>query len=293
MSDDAHAILNETVAYQEAPAEDAAAEETAATETETEESSSNVDFARKFAALSKRDRELRTRESQWEADRAGIEAELARYKEAEEAAKQPEKLAWNIRGKKNPLKFMEEEFGYGWDKLTEMALNDGELPADVQMQLKFDELDKKYSDQLEQLQNQLQEKETKEEESKLDTAVANFKSEIDSHVSSNADDYPLVEAFEAKDLIFETIETHYAETSAAGEPKVLSIEEATKSVEEYLAEKFSKVAPKFREPVEPESPDSQSPTLSNAHSATASISSERKLTEEESKARAAQLIKWD
>ena len=126
----------------------------------------------------------------------------------------------------------------------------------------------------------------------------NYKNELTNFVNDN-DKYELIRANDAVDVVYEVIEQHYNETQ-----RILSKEEAADQVEAYLEEEVEKLlnlnkvksktgaleaSPKS-EPTTPQKVQ-KAPTLSNAHSATASNSS-RPLTREESVATAASLLKW-
>lgn len=263
----------------------------AVSQTEDQSTEQHSDqFSKKFAALSRREKEIRSKESEYEQKLADLEAKYNAIAPQKEEVQQKEELPLEYRLKRNPLQTL-EEMGFGFEKLTELALNDGKLPADMQMQLMREELEKDYQSKFEELESKLTNKEKAEEEAKYDTVVNNFKDEIKQHVSADMEAYELINASESQELVFDIINEHYQETN-----RILPIEEAAQAVESHLLEEFEKfsklkkLAPKGAE--EPTSPFEQSPTLSNDLSAQSVNNGEKKLSDEESKARIAQLIKW-
>lgn len=284
-------ILNQQDANQ--IEQESQAEQVEENESETQETNESDEFNKKFAALSRKEREIRERESQLEEKLALMEAKLEALQapQVEEPEAEPE-LPLEYRLKKNPIKAL-EEMGLSYDKLTELVLNDGKLPADMQLQLMREEIQKDYQSKIEELENRLIEKEKSEEEERLNSVVNNFKSEINQFVDSNKSDYELISLTESQDLVYDVISEHYEETG-----RILEIAEAAEAVEEHLVEEAKKVtraeklAAKAAEQKPAESQRQSQTTLSNAHSAVASTPAESKLSDEESKQRIAQMLKW-
>ena len=187
--------------------------------------------------------------------------------------------------------------GLSYDKLTELALNDGKLTPEMQMKLMREELEGDYKKKFEELENRLLEKEKSDEQRRYDDIQRGFKNEIDEYVNSNLDKYELIQANEANDIIYDVIEEHYNDTG-----RILDIEEAAEAVENYLEEeaekllKLGKLRSKFgieNDLEQEESPRQSQVTLSNAMSAQANERVAKKLSDEESKALAAKMLKWD
>ena len=250
-------------------------------------------FSKKFAALSRKEKAMREREDQYSRKIEDLERRLEEMNRKPEPEKNPEiPLEWRL--KQNPLKAL-EEMGLGYDQLTELALNDGKLTPDLQMQLIRSELENDYKSKFEELENRLQEREEAETEAKYENAKHNFMSEIESAVASD-EKYELINSSNGEELVYNVIEEHYNETG-----NILEIDEAAQAVEEYLeAEvekmlKLEKVSRKLgrvaEEPFEPKR--QSSPTLSNVHSAQAYKGANKKLDNEASMYEAAKLIKWD
>ena len=250
-------------------------------------------FSKKFAALSRKEKAMREREDQYSRKIEDLERRLEEMSRKPEPEKKPEiPLEWRL--KQNPLKAL-EEMGLGYDQLTELALNDGKLTPDLQMQLIRSELENDYKSKFEELENRLQEREEAETEAKYENAENNFMSEIESKVAYDSR-FELITSSNGEELVYNVIEEHYNETG-----NILEIDEAAQAVEEYLeAEvekmlKLEKVSRKLgrvaEEPFEPKR--QSSPTLSNAHSAQAYKGASKELDDEASMYEAAKLIKWD
>ena len=260
-------------------------------EPQQEEGSSQDKFASKFAALSRKEKALRDKEAEYESKFEEMERLLAEY---ESKAKEPE-VDWEQLFRRDPLRALEEA-GMGYDKLTELALNDGKLTPEMQLAAMREEIEGDYQRRFEELENKLAEKEKAEEEAYYNSVQENFQEEIGNFVAQNQEKYELIEASQANDLVFDVIEEHYNETG-----NVLNIEEAADAVESYLEEeahKFMKLKKiSSRLGVDPEEllqeEDSQV-TLSNDHSAQVQYDGANKwLSNEESKARAAKMLQWD
>ena len=261
-------------------------------ESSSEESSQKEDeFSSKFAALSRKEKAIRDRESDYEAKMAEYEEKLAEMNR--EPEKEPE-LPLEYRLQKNPIETL-EELGLSYEQLTDIVLNDGKISTDMQLKLMRQDIDKKYEGKLEKLERELEERDKNQEQQKYDEAVDNFKFQLDDFVATN-EDYELIQANDASSLVFEVIEEHYNDTG-----RVLDMKEAADSVESHLETELRKVLEKSKklgqwkakdEEPEEEERQSPSPTLSNALSSQAQYNEDRTLTHDQSKAKAASLLKW-
>ena len=257
-------------------------------------------FASKFAALSRRDKELREREAEINNKLALLEEKFAALENPSEPEKEPE-LPLEYRLKSNPLETL-KEMGLGYDKLTELALNDGKLTTDMQMQLMREELESKFGSELERLQNELAEKEKAQEEQKYEEVVNNYMNELTEFVNTDQK-YELIRANDSVDLVYDVIEDYYNETG-----RILDMNEAADQVEAYLEEELDRIvnntqklqekfgltkaeAEKIVEAQEQKS-SNDSPTLSNTHSTVVSKQGSPK-TRDESLLAAASLLKWN
>jgi len=244
-------------------------------------------FAAKFAALSRKERQLREREKAVELRLKKLEQDY-KQKETELSSKfiDPSRL------KKESLQILKEQ-GITFEQLAEMALNDGK-PTPEMMQ---SELEKKLVSKIEELEKKLEERETKAQETKYEEILNNFTGELTNFVNSS-NDYELIQANNAVGLVYEVIEEHHASTG-----KILDMKAAADAVENYLLEEAKKqlslnkikglVTPKVDENAN-QSPKKSSVTLTNSAAATASaVKSARPMSQEESLREAAKLIRWD
>ena len=254
-----------------------------------EEGSSQDQFASKFAALSRKEKALRDRESEYESKFEEMERRLAEY----EAQSQEPEVDWEHMLRNDPLRALEEA-GLGYDKLTELALNDGKLTPDMQLAAMRQELENDYQRKFEELEERLNAKEQSEVESYYDAVQENFQDEIAGVVMSDPDRFELVQASEASALVYDVIEEHYNETG-----RVLDIEEAADAVESYLEEEAGKLMKlkklSSRLGIDPRELEAmEQVTLSNDHSAQVNYEgANRMLSDEESKARAARMLQWE
>lgn len=267
----------ESEGEQQAPAEEKSPEQTAQEEK----------FAARFAALSRKEKQLRAHEAKLQQQMAELEAKVKALEsgksEIETYKSLPERL------KKEPLKVLEEQ-GLTFEQLAQMVLNDGKPTQDMILS----EYEKKVMSKIEELESKLAEKEAKEQQDKYDQAIQAFNAQLTDFVS-NSPEYELIKANDAVGLVFDVIEQHHAETG-----EILPNKDACDAVEEYLLEEAKKLVEreKVKKLLQPQQqqPVAQkgkaSPTLSNAQAAQASPKSAANLSDEESKLAAAQLLKW-
>ena len=274
MEENSHGHMNDVVVNQEA-----AEPQEESNEFKDLEQPQDSEFDRKFAALSRKEKALRDRELELDKKYGNKEKELP--------------LERRIRA--NPLKAL-EELGLDYDKLTELALNDGRLTPDMQMKLMREELENDYKDKFNSLEERLNAKEKMEEEAKYDAVKQGFVGEINSFINENKSDFEYVAHNDATDVVYDVIEEHYNETG-----RILDIKEAVQAVESYLEEEAEKLLnlgkvknrlTSLRDEYEPPQRQSQT-TLSNAHSAQANERVARKLSDEESKSAMAKMLQWD
>jgi len=255
-----------------------------------QEGSSQDKFASKFAALSRKEKALRDREAEYESKFEEMERRLAEY----EAKSQEPEVDWEQLLRRDPLRALEEA-GLGYDKLTELALNDGKLTPDMQMAAMREEIERDYKRKFEDLEERLQAKEEAEAEEYYNSVQENFQNEIGNFINENNETYELINASDANELVYDVIEEHYNETG-----RILDLKDAADAVESYLEEEAGKLM-KLRKlsgrlDVNPEKlfePESQV-TLSNDHAAqVVHENAQQMLSNEESKARSARMLQWD
>lgn len=249
-------------------------------------------FSKKFAALSKKEKQIRQRETQLNAKMAELEAKI----KAMEAPKVEEKPQIPIekRLKQSPLETL-KELGLSYEKLTELALNDGKMSLDDKMELLKEEMEAKHQAEIEAIRNELTNRDKKSEEDKYKEVIQNFMVELTGFVN-NTEDYELIRANDAVPLVYDVIEQHHVKTG-----RILSNKEAADHVESHLLEEAQKLLKLKKlgykpEPVSDKKPEGQinKPTLTNNSATTLSnkVVSELKSDSELKKAAAA-MLKWD
>ena len=246
-------------------------------------------FAARFAALSRKEKQIRAQEAKVQQQMAELEAKVKALEsgrtEVETFKALPDRL------KREPLKVLEEQ-GLTFEQLAQMVLNDGKPTQDMVLA----EYDKKVMSRIEELQKKIEEKEKQEQEQKYEQAIQAFQTQLSDFIEQTPD-YELIRANNGMEIVFDVIERHHEETG-----EIMSNKEACDAVEEYLLEEAKKLVDrekvkKLLQPQQPEKPAAPSgkapPTLSNAQAAQASKNVARKLSDEESKAEAAKLLKWN
>jgi hypothetical protein len=249
-------------------------------------------FAAKFAALARKEKELRDSQGKFLSERQRLEqerAEMEAWKTEQKTAK--DALLNEIKG--NPLKWLQENAGYDFEALTQMQLNEQNPTPEMLIKRTREELESGYKRELEELKNAMREKEEQKEKAQFEQTVSGFKEQISSFIDSNADAYELIKMNDAQELVFEVIQEFYESSG-----KVLSIEEAAKHTEEHLESEARKVfeAKKFKQTSQKqseESPKQTAPTLSNTLAAEVPVTGKKKLSREESLAQAAKMIRWN
>lgn len=251
-------------------------------------------FGRKFSALSRKDKEFRDERASWENEKQELEQYRAEKAQREEDKnKQEPQMSIEQRLRRDPLGTL-KELGMSYEKLTELALNDGKLDSESNMRNQFEDLESKfetkYGAEIKSLQDKLEEKDNQETEAREQKAVTEFTDKISTHLEENQADYELISAYKANDLVFDVIEAHYNDTN-----RVLDIADACKAVESHLLSDYQKLGKieKLQAKEAPKPNLFETPTLSNAQSAQAQKSTEKIVSNEESKANAASLIRWD
>lgn len=243
----------------------------------TEPSQEEVDFASKFAALTRREKSI-----------------LRKQKEAEEKyGKVVEYEKAIAEAKKNPVKFL-ESVGLSYQQITDFLLHDGKPTVESQLdELRAQmEADKKMREE-EKLK--AEEMKKQEQEKLYEQAVENHKQQIRSFLDTNRDEYELCALNDAADDIFDVMEEYYNTNGT-----MLSIDKASEAVEKYLeqeAEKLfqaKKLAAKRQitdDGIKTNQPSTVSKTITNNIGEFA-IADTKGLSDEESKAAAAKLLRW-
>lgn len=274
-------------AAQPEPQAEQVAEQAPEAESQPEPKKEVDPFASKFAALSKREKELRQREREIESKFAEFEAKMKEY-EAKNAKPAEDPLEYY----KNPKKLLEK---HGWDvdKLLKYEVEGEKLPVEMQMELVKRELESKYEKQLEDLRNEIMNDRKAKEEEKLTQTKQQFMNELTSYVNTD-ERFELIRANDAVDLIYDVIQAHYEDTG-----NILDTEQAALHVEQYLEDEVKQVLSKTKKFTQASSstPAAEkkvsTQTISNAMAQTSTpAASNARLSPEDSKAKAAAMIRW-
>jgi len=229
------------------------------------------ELARKFAALSRKERDIMLREKALK-------------------DKEPKYQQWE-KADADPLAYLEAK-GLTVEEIIQRALKKGE-PVTMEDEVKI------LKEQLAEEKKQREQYLTKLEVEKQNQAIANFKKGIDDHIKSDPDKYETIITEGAEDEVFNLIEEHYKRNQAdidSGEMKMLSQQQAAERVEEHLfarAEKLSKLK-KLQPKTDPEpAPDAPATTtLTNKIAPALQPAKTRLLSTEESLKQSASMIRW-
>jgi hypothetical protein len=252
--------------------------ETADTEESAEPKEDKLTSAR-FAALSKREKEIVRKEQE--------------FKKSIEHAKYIEE---NMERFKRSPKTVLSELGLDYESFTKMYLDelDGKEP-----ERKVEDFIKEIDEKHESRWKNLEEQQKELQEQKQQEVIDNFKKQIKENLSSeeSLDKYELINVKKAYDVVYGVIEQHFNDTMGEdGQGEILSIDEAADIVEKHFEEEAqtflkakklqSKVAPKEKKVT----------TLSNKSTSTNTSVKPEEYSylskTEESKRRAAEKLKW-
>lgn len=238
-----------------APNASAQAPQTAAPTAEPKASPTDPTLDSRLASLSKRERE--------------IQQQMAQLKQERQNLVPKNELANLWKSDRNKLR---ELLGASPDELPDMKAPEADDPI------------KSLKQELEDMKRQRQE----EDQHK---AINEVKSQIASIVTQDRDAYELINAFDAKDMVFDLVLDHYREHQ-----EQLDYAEAAKQVEAYLEDQIKKASStkKISSLFQPSQPQGKepAPTLTGSMVSSPVSGTQRKLTPEESIAEAAKLIKW-
>jgi len=191
-------------------------------------------WAQRFAALSRREKEL-----------ARKAAEVKALHENEEY-----KAYMTAKQSRNPIQAL-QSLGMSFEDAAKYVLNEGKQePPTVEQQLQ------ELKDQIARAEQERVSREEKARQDYLEQTIDNHKQEIGQYVQANADKYELIAANDAQETVFEVIQEYYNKYN-----KLMSIDEAADKVEDWLTDrsrqlfklkKFQPVTP--TEEAQPETP---------------------------------------
>lgn len=260
-----------------------------------EESKIDSKLASKFAALSKKEKAIRQREKDLERRLKQLEAKNA--PEQAEAPKAEEVESFEMALKRNPLKALADK-GLDFETLAKLALNDGKLTPEMQMQLMREEIESSYKKEIAEIKKELQEKKDIEAQQSVKQQVEGAKKTVFDFIDAAGDEFELIRTNESHQAVWDLIEQHFEETE-----ELLDIKQAAEHIENQLlknAEKHLNLN-KIKKLMESKSPKKSeeikkpaSQTLTNTLSQSGQGAADRTnlMSDEESKALAAKLLKW-
>jgi hypothetical protein len=194
-------------------------------------------FSKGFAAMAKKDRELRARQAQLRQMEQQIqerEAQIARFEQL--------KL-------QNPIEAM-KALGLTYEDVTNFQLNGGQNPT-AEMEIKnIKQQMQEYVRRQEAEKQAILQRQQQAQQQQVQQTLNTFKAEVADFVKSKPDEFELtnMEGDEAYDLIASTVEQHFYQTQ-----QIMPKEQAAKLVEEYLTQDAEKkrMAKKFQQQVQP------------------------------------------
>lgn len=257
---------------------------------QVQEQNPKKDFlAPKFAALTKKEKQVREYEKSVRAQMAQIE-QMKSEIEAKSKASQDQEAQLIKQLKANPLKFMKDH-GLTFEELTTLQLNDENPTPEMQLRRMKEELENGYKSELEELKKSLKEREEKEAQAQYEKAVAAYKNELSQFVKQNSETYELLaNRPEALDMMFDIAKHMYE----SGED-IPEISQLAQAVEEHFEEEARQILKlkKFNLNTEASKPKVSAPkTLSNTLATDVPKSDASKLSKEESLKHAASMIRW-
>ena len=263
---------------------------------EPEVKADGPDLSSQFAAISRRERALLERERKLKQQEEELTNKSSGLNSWEEKKK---------RFKTNPDELLSEA-GLTFDDFLNSKLG----IVDEAKPMTADEMYKKIKEEMEQNFSKLESEKLAAIEAENAQVLGNFKLQIEDFVKTNTDKYELINYQGDANLVFDVIQEYF---DLNGE--LLSLEQAADHVEKHLedlvdgAVKLKKFAKKFAPPAPTPQPESKrepelavavkdkptaapTPTLSNSMTSSNVITLSPTMDVEESKRRAAALIKW-
>lgn len=178
------------------------------------------EFVKRFNALSRKEKQLaeeRAKVKAWE-------AEQAKYQQ--------------LRESKDPMAVL-ESFGISPDDVVDALLGGSSEEEDNTPSDPAEALKKEFEDFKRQIeeekQRKIEEQQTRQQEEEQ-AIIDNHKKTIDSFIQENSDKYELITARGEQELVWDVTEAHFNEYG-----KVLTIEEASDMVEQYLEQEVQKL----------------------------------------------------
>lgn len=247
-------------------------------------------FASKFAALSRKEKQIRQQEQQFQAMKK--ELETLKAKQDEDAKPY---LSLKDKIQKDPLSAL-AELGLSYEDLTKkFVLREPETPEQKTMSV-VESLKAEIESLKSERQKEKEESQKTQEELKRKTeerAKQNYLEHLTKYVNDSSE-YELIKANDAVEMVYDVMDQVYTETG-----KVPSEKEAADHVEAYLLEEVKKLSglKKVKGLLQPttaapEPEKTASATLSNNLAQQVPSSGDRLQSDDESKRMMANLLKW-
>ena len=251
------------------------------------------DFSRQFAAIAKKERALRQRETVVK----GLENRVKELEGSQGQYGEIERLA-----KENPAALL-TKLGISYEDLTQQVINEGNPTAEQTLTLENSQL----RERLEKLEGVYENQRAEARKQSLETARTTLVDNVRNFVE-NDDQYDLVRHNEAYELVAEVMQQHYIKTKGPdGRGEIMEYSAAAKVVEDHFeseAERYlgsKKIQERWKAkmaPAEPEAPqEAAAPannggpkTLSNKNSAQTTERDTGMLSRAESLQRMAQML---
>lgn len=221
--------------------QEAPKKETKAPEPAKEEPKKKDPMSSRFAALSRKEKEIQEERKRIESERQAFESERKEYQEKLSSASKAQDLL--KMAKDDPLGFIRET-GVSFEKLADAMLNDdgtlktqselSRVKAEVQEQIEA--LKKEREEDKKSAQKQEEERKLREQEQYIVQQVEQYKAHTNKVIQENPETYELILANNAQDSVWSVIESYFYETGEILEPQA-----AAEQVEEYLLQQAQKL----------------------------------------------------
>ncbi len=255
-------------------------------EIKVEDKPDDANLGARFAALTRREKQLQEREKA--------------AKQGDEQIKRFTKAIENI--KQDPLAAL-KEVGLTFEDLAQAYLraqDPNHVPSPEEKIKSIEERLAQKEAQEARFRADQEAKEIEEKQRYIDESISAFKTKLREQVDSQAEKYELIQANDATEMVYEVIESYFRENEEMLDPA-----QALDAVEAHLEEEAKKImnlkkfAPKSTEPtsrMQDNTPDvraNPSTTLTNKNVSAQASTKPTGLSREESLKRAASLIQWD
>lgn len=173
-------------------------------------------------------------------ERRAKQAEAAMTAREQQLAEREAKIKeFESLKEKDPMKAL-SLLGLSYQQMTDIALNDGSVPPEIQVKKVEEKLDS-YLKAQEAAKQELAESEKRQAAQREEKAITDFKSEIHTYIHSDPKQYELTKFEGLEEYVFLTIDEHFTRTinPETGVGQILSIKEAADKVESMLEKKYA------------------------------------------------------